>query len=259
MALRRLPAASVNVQSLVNVNHLNLRQMFSESEERALEWQAVEQQIAPLEISEPAGGVNPGDRRALYTLVRALRPRRVLEVGTHVGASTAAIALALRRLGATELSAAYRLSTVDICDVNDPETRPWLRFGSASSPADVVRRLGCADLVTFVAESSIDFLARQQQTFDLIFLDGDHSAHNVYREIPAAMQRLNRGGVIVLHDYYPQLRPLWSNGMVSPGPYLAIRRLRREGTPLRAVPLGRLPWPTKLGSHMTSLALLGRA
>jgi hypothetical protein len=43
------------------------------------------------------GGVNVGDRRALYYLVRALRPRRVLEIGTDVGASTMSIAATQRR------------------------------------------------------------------------------------------------------------------------------------------------------------------
>jgi hypothetical protein len=45
---------------------------------------------------------------------------------------------------------------------------------------------------------------------------------------------------------------------VVPGPFQAIERLRAEGAPLKVLPLGALPWPTKLGSNMTSLALLCR-
>jgi hypothetical protein len=183
----------------------------------------------------------------------------VLEVGTHVGASTASIASALRRLATTELPAPYHLTTVDITDVNHPVEKPWQRFGSSCSPAALIEQLGCRDHVTFVAQPSLSFLAQPGDGYDLIFLDGDHAARTVYREIPAALRRLRRGGYLILHDYFPQLRPLWSNGMVSPGPYLAVRRLRAEGVPIRVLPLGRLPWPTKLGSYMTSLAILGRA
>ena len=38
-----------------------------------------------------------------------------------------------------------------------------------------------------------------------------------------------------------------------------LYRLQRAGWPLEVVPLGDLPWPTKLGTSRTSLALLGRA
>ena len=123
-------------------------------------------------------------------------------------------------------------------------------------------RLGLGGLVTFVAGDSLDYMAScdgGKDGFDIVFLDGDHSAAAVYREIPAALRILRPGGVIVLHDYFPELKPLWSNGFVLEGPYLATERLRREGAGLVALPLGALPWPTKLGSCVTSLALLLRA
>lgn len=40
------------------------------------------------------------------------------------------------------------------------------------------------------------------------------------------------------------------------GPFLAVRRLLREGWPIVVRPLGELPWPTKLGRNVTSLALV---
>ena len=44
------------------------------------------------------GGINPGDRRALYYLIMALKPKNILEIGTHIGASTLHIACALKQL-----------------------------------------------------------------------------------------------------------------------------------------------------------------
>lgn len=210
-------------------------------------------------ITDRASGVNPGDRRAIYHLVRHLRPRRVLEVGTHVGASTAYICAAMRREREARPAEAFSITTVDIANVNDTISKPWLRAGSRYAPQEVVRRLGCADMVRFVTASSLDFLARTDETYDLIFLDGDHTADVTYREISAALRALNPSGYILLHDYFPQLRPLWDDGYLIAGPALAARRLQSEGVPIGVRPLGELPWPTKRGSRVTSLAMLGHS
>jgi predicted O-methyltransferase YrrM len=208
-------------------------------------------------ITDRAWGVNPGDRRAIYHLVRHLRPRRVLEVGTFVGASTAYICAAMRPERKAHPRERFQITTVDIADVNDQISKPWLRAGSRYAPQEVVRRLGCDDMVRFVTANSIDFLASTDETYDLIFLDGDHTAPVNYREIPAALRALNPCGYILLHDYFPQLRPLWDDGSLIVGPAMAARRLQSEGVRIGVRPLGELPWPTKLGSHMTSLAMLG--
>jgi predicted O-methyltransferase YrrM len=223
------------------------------------EWQAVVERTSPLAITDRAGGVNPGDRRAIYALVRHLRPNAVLEIGTHIGASTAFIAEAMRvtRIEARR-PAEFNFTTVDIMDVNDELTRPWVRYGSTHSPRELVRRLGCEGSVRFVARRSLEYMRSCNERYDLILLDGDHSAHTVYQEIPAAVKLLNDGGYILLHDFFPNLRPLWAGSPSIRGPWLATKRLRREGTAIRIVPLGALPWPTKLGSTVTSLALLGR-
>jgi hypothetical protein len=69
---------------------------------------------------------------------------------------------------------------------------------------------------------------------------------------------LNDGGVILLHDYYPKGRALFPDGNVISGPYRALERVIKENPKIEVKPLGALPWETKLGSHMTSLALVTR-
>ncbi len=222
------------------------------------EWKDVERLVARHAIPDSTGGVNPGDRRAIYYLVRALEPGRVLEVGTHIGASTVHIALALREQREQDGSREAELVTVDLRDVNDPGARPWEAFGASLSPRELVAAVGCGGLVTFRAQPSLDYLRGCAGRFDLVFLDGSHSGRTVYQEIPAALGCLRDRGVVLLHDYYPGLRPLFSNGSVIDGPFLATERLRAEGADLAVVPLGDLPWQTKLGSRATSLALLLR-
>ena len=145
--------------------------------------------------------------------------------------------------------------------MSSTSTRPTV---PGSGPAwTAVRRRGSTDSgvaakVDFVTRRSLDYLAQGGARFDFIFLDGDHSAGTVYREVSVSLQRLNKNGTILLHDYYPDRRPLFSDGHVLYGPVLAMERIQREQPAVRVVPLGRLPWETRPKSHATSLALLTR-
>jgi predicted O-methyltransferase YrrM len=199
------------------------------------------------------GGVNPGDRRALYHLVSVLKPKRVLEVGTHIGASTLYIACALKRIGAVG-----KVTTVDVLDVN-AVTGPWKHIGLSNPPRELADNIGCADAIEFVTAPSLEFMSRTDTRFDFIFLDGDHAAHTVYREVAGALKILHEDGVILLHDYYPNAKPLFPDGVVIGGPFRALARITRENSSIGALPLGNLPWPTKQGTHATSLALVVRA
>jgi len=256
--LSLLPKAQLDPAPLRRTTQAELAAMFS-SAAIAREWPAVATAIDQIVVIEDmkTGGVNPGDRRALYYLTRALRARRVLEIGTHVGASTIHIAAAMKRNGG-DAGDECRLVTVNISDVNNADDAYWKRAGLACSPRDAAAAIGLAHCAAFVTMDSISYLDAHDERFDLIFLDGDHTAQNVYREIPRALQHLRPEGAVIMHDVFPGLRPLWRDGAVVPGPFLAVQRFRNEGAEIELLPLGALPWPTKLGSHVTSLALLSR-
>jgi predicted O-methyltransferase YrrM len=256
-ALAALQRLSCDVAALRGAQDTRVADWLSENLEA--EWQQAERNMLVAGFGSGSGAVNPGDRRALFQFVSALKPRSVLEVGTHVGASTATIALALREGARLAGGVEPRLVTVDILDVNDPERGTWKRIGCSHSPADVMRAIGCRELVTFVTSDSIPYLTSCKERFDLIFLDGNHAATAVYQEIPAALRLLSPGGLILLHDYFPKLEPLWSDGAVVPGPWLGVERLRAEGAPIVVAPLAALPWPTKLGSNVSSLAIVYKA
>jgi len=203
------------------------------------------------------GGVNPGDRRALFYLISALRPRSVLEIGTNVGASTVHIAAALNANDSDV--GAGRLVTVDIEDVNDSPTAPWKIAGLPFSARQRIEKLNGRAEITFITRASLDFLADTNETFDCIFLDGDHSEGAVFAELIHVSRLLNEGGTIILHDFFPEHRPLWSDGFVDHGPVSATERLRSMGAPIAALPLGTLPWPTKYNSNVTWLAVVAKA
>jgi len=200
-------------------------------------------------------GVNPGDRRALWYLVKGFAARSVLEIGTHVGASTVYIAAALKTFDGAD---SPRLVTVDIEDVNDEVSGEWRKRGLANSPREMIRTAGCRDLVTFVRNSSLQYLAGCTDCFDLVFLDGENTAANVYQEMSLASKVLNKDGLILLHDYFPKNRALWTGNSPRVGPYIALSRVRKEDPQIKVTPLGELPWPTKLGTRKTTLALVTR-
>jgi predicted O-methyltransferase YrrM len=197
-------------------------------------------------------GVNPGDRRAIYSVILQLKPRKILEIGTHLGASTIHIAAALKRLGASG-----KLATLDIDDANAKDG-PWHQFGMPRSPFDYLREMGLDGFVSFIKSDSIAYLSSAQEAYDFIFLDGDHCAATVYQELSLSLPLLSAGGVVMLHDYFPDGRPLFPGLAPDQGPFRALLRVQNENPSIRVFPFGALPWPTKNGTNMTSLAIVGR-
>jgi predicted O-methyltransferase YrrM len=259
LLLRRVGRVECSVNSLrSDFGQADLDSAFR-SPEIEEQWNQDASRIEQLGIITKTGGVNPGDRRALYYLTRYFQPTSLLEVGTHIGASTVHIAAALLETARQTSAAPGRMTSVDIVDVNDPVQKPWIAFGATSSPREMTERLGASEIVTYVAQPSLEFIKSTAQRFDFCFLDGDHAAKTVYVELAAAMRLLNPGGVILLHDYYPGMKLPWSDGRLLPGPWLAVQRLISEGAQFKVLPLGELPWPTKFNSNVTSLALVVRA
>lgn len=243
--LKSHPALSFDASPLKKKSEISLPEIFTQD----YGWTAFKSRLARQVGENLPDSVNPGDCRAIYHLVRALKPQNVLEVGTHIGSSTLIIAGALRENGGG------KITSVDILNVNAPNG-PWKKLHLAKTPAGNIAAIGCETVTRFVASPAQDFMAQTEERFDFIFLDGDHSAAAVYGEVAHALKILRPGGVILLHDVFPAKKPLYPDGNIIPGPWLGLERLMRENPGLALEPLSELPWPTKQGSSVTSLALL---
>ena len=256
--LASVPTLACDVGALRRVTASDLQRLLASDRIHA-DWATAGDELAKLCAVEDGatGSANPGDRRAIYYLIRGFAPATVLEIGTHVGVSTLYIAKALEP-GERSPAATPALTTVDVEAVNDPETGSWKQLGLTMAPKDRLAALGCGDRVRFVNADSVEFLDGCRERFDFIFLDGDHTSSTVYREIPRALRLLEPDGVILLHDYFPDNRPLWPGARIDPGPFLATQRLRRDEPALAVLPLGELPWETKRDSKITNLAVLTR-
>src|ERR1019366_1810559 len=134
-----IPKVVCEIDNLRYKSAQSIENLFK-SEEIQNRWNASKKEIDILSIPDGSGGVNPGDRRAIYYLICKFKPSSVLEVGTHIGASTLHIASALYTSQIKSGKNAI-LTTVDIADVNSIVRKPWLKYGTKYSPAEMINKL----------------------------------------------------------------------------------------------------------------------
>ena len=125
--------------------------------------------------------------RLLKMLVRMIRPKNVLEIGTFSGYSALCMAEGLEE-GAM-------LHTIEIFDELEDFTRPWLEN---SLWADKIR-FHIGDALKVVPELGIKF--------DMMFIDGNKRIYPQYYEM--AMNYLNDGGYIIADN------TLWDGHVIT--------------------------------------------
>lgn len=74
---------------------------------------------------------------------------------------------------------------------------------------------------------SDQFFSHNRETFDIIFIDGDHNYEQALRDIRNAFNILNEGGTIVCHDTYPP-NEAYTNEYHCGTVYKAIAEIRSE-------------------------------
>ena len=194
-----------------------------------------------------------GDCFALFALTKAIGATTALEIGTNLGYSTLHIAAGLSANGTPA-----KLTTVDIFDVNDEEKARYRSFGAAMSARQRLRTLGLEDRVAFVVNSSEAFLKQTRDTYDIIFVDGDHSEVGAYFDIMRGLLQLNERGIVVLHDFNDpdDLTPGLAPGLY--GVHWAIQRLKAHIPDIDVVRLRSIALPGVAVPVPTSLAVVTR-
>lgn len=160
-----------------------------------------------------------GTRQMLFQSARAIGARSVLDIGTYVGTSALAFALAVGEGG--------RVVTVDIVDANAPDGY-WKIGGRPRSPAGLMEAAGVADRVEFVTATGANYLAGTDDRFDLICIDASKDSEEDYLTTGLALKRLNPGGLMFFDDVFPEGKPMKAGGYSALGPWLTLERLKRE-------------------------------
>lgn len=126
--------------------------------------------------------------RLLEFLVFALRPQRVLELGTYSGYSSLSMAAALPPGG-----------HVDTCEVDETHAAVARRY---------LDEAGVGDRVTIHLGPALETIERLEGEFDLIFIDADKVNYPAYYD--ALVPRLSPKGIMVLDN------TLWSGRVAEP-------------------------------------------
>ena len=125
--------------------------------------------------------------RLLKMLVRMIRPKNILEVGTFSGYSAISMAEGLEGDG--------HLYTFEINDEMEDFTRPWIE----GSPV--------ADKITFLIGDALTEAPKLGILFDMAFIDGDK---RTYRETYEMVMCILRPGGFILAD-----NTLWDGHVVD--------------------------------------------
>ena len=126
--------------------------------------------------------------RLLEFLVFALRPQRVLELGTYSGYSSLSMAAQLPPGG-----------HIDTCEVDETHAAVARRY---------LDEAGVGDRVTIHLGPALETIERLEGEFHLIFIDADKVNYPAYYE--ALVLRLSPNGIMVLDN------TLWSGRVAEP-------------------------------------------
>jgi predicted O-methyltransferase YrrM len=124
--------------------------------------------------------VEPASARMLAVLIRAMKPREILELGTSNGYSTIWLADAARAIGA-------RLTSVEV------------DAGRAAQADQNLQRADLREHVELRLEDALETLANApESSWDLIFLDAERPAYPSYW--PDLLRTLRPSGLLVVDN-----------------------------------------------------------
>jgi caffeoyl-CoA O-methyltransferase len=158
--------------------------------------------------TSPQMMVGPLEGRFLAFLVRAMRARRVLEIGTFTGYSSICMASALPPGG--------RVVTLD---VDEQTTEIARRYATEA---------GVVDRIDYRLGPARETLSALDGPFDLVFIDADKEGYVDYYEI--ALPLLAEGGLILADNV------LWSGRVVEEDADETTAAVRRFNDHVRADP-----------------------
>ena len=126
--------------------------------------------------------------RLLKMLVKMIRPKNILEIGTFSGYSAISMAEGLDDDG--------RLYTYEINDEMEDFTRPWIEGSEV------------ADKIEFIIGDALTEAPKLGIAFDMVFMDGDK---RTYRDCYEMVMTILKSGGFILAD-----NTLWDGHVVDP-------------------------------------------
>ena len=126
--------------------------------------------------------------RLLKFIVKMIRPKRILEIGTFTGYSALCMA--------EGLDEGSKIITFEVEDELEDFTRRWIEGSEHASK------------VEFIIGDALEIVPRMGERFDMVFMDGNKREYIKYYEL--AMEYLNDGGWILADN------TLWDGHVIEP-------------------------------------------
>ena len=142
-----------------------------------------------VEILAPQMASGQVQGRLLKFLVKMIRPKRILEIGTFTGYSALCMAEGLEDDA--------RIVTFEVDDELEDFTRRWIEGSEHASKVD------------FIIGDALEVVPTLGERFDMVFMDGNKREYIRYYEL--AMEYLNDGGWILADN------TLWDGHVIESG------------------------------------------
>ncbi len=219
---------------LRSIEHHPKAWQFPEYLDASIPWVRTLKDLYASPLAFPAS-MSPEAGLFLHALVRNIRPRTVIEIGTFLGVSTIWMASALeaaRNDPPHAPTAPDQLHGLIHCfdDFTPIPPGPWRDAAMPDRPRDQIvgehlARAGLAHRVRLYPGNSSERVkamatelkwrggaplpsdtkpSEHTAGIDLALIDGDHSMPGALQDLWAVEPLLNTGGYIVLHDIYPE-------------------------------------------------------
>lgn len=168
-------------------------------------WLQVLKRLYENPLSFPSS-LSPEAGLMVHSLVRNIRPRRVIETGSFIGISTLWIAAALKENGDGGLLRCFD----DFGPIHKaPHRDAEMLSGRLEFVAGNVAEAGLAEHVALhPGNSSFEIRAahaeiKAEQGIQLAFIDADHGIQGVWQDLWAVEPVLQIGGFVLFHDTFP--------------------------------------------------------
>lgn len=136
-----------------------------------------------------------------YAIVRNLRPKRILCVGSRKGFIPAILALACKDSGGGHVD------FVDAGYGQEEPTKHWsgIGFWKKENPRDHFAKIGVASYITTHVMTTKKYAKKYpNERYQYIYIDGDHSYKGVKTDYNLFWPNLDRYGFMIFHDVIAQ-------------------------------------------------------
>lgn len=162
----------------------------------------------PIDISAVKGFLSEDEGLALYDHARrAPGSHPALEIGSYCGKSTVYLGLACQHTGRTLLALDHHRGSEEH-QVGELFHDPQLvdedgGFSTLATFQRTLRDAGLESSVVPVLADSEAFGAVWRGDLSFVFIDGGHSLESALTDYRVWAGRIDRGGVLAIHDVYP--------------------------------------------------------